>query len=245
MPRYKLTIEYDGRFFRGWQVQDGYLTVQGAIQQALLKLTKESISIVGAGRTDSGVHALGQVAHVDLPRAYTRREITGALNFYLKDQNVVILEAEEVDDTFHARFSATSRQYIYKIINREMPLTLDMGRAWLIRSPLNVEAMKEAASYLVGHHDFSTFRSLQCDATLVERTVKVLSVEQQGEWISIHIHSKAFLRNQVRIIVGTLKLVGDGKWSPLQVKQALEARDRTQAGPTAPPEGLYFSKVLY
>lgn len=245
MPRYKLTIEYDGRAFHGWQIQDGYVTVQEAIQQAFSKLTKETVDIIGAGRTDAGVHALGQVAHVDLSRGYTPQEITGALNYYLKDKGVVILKAEEVDETFHARFSATARQYVYKIINRQMPLTLDVGRAWHIRYPLNVEAMKEAASYLLGHHDFSTFRSLQCQATLVERTVKLLTVDQHDDWILIHIQSKAFLRNQVRIIVGTLKLVGEEKWSPLQVKEALEARDRTKAGPTAPPEGLYFAKVCY
>jgi len=245
MPRYKLTIEYDGRFFNGWQSQPDAKTVQDTLQAAFLKLCKEPVSVIGSGRTDAGVHALGQVAHVDLPKAYPTEQITGAINYFLKHKGAVLLKAEEIDYNFHARFSATARQYTYKIMNRPMRLTLDEGFYWHIKKELDIEAMQQATSLLVGHHDFNTFRSNRCQATLTMRTVDFLTVEKIDNIIHIKIQSKAFLHNQVRIIVGTLKLVGEGKWTVQDVKEALHAKDRTQGGPTAPPEGLYFTKVFY
>lgn len=245
MPRYKLTIEYDGCSFHGWQSQPDANTVQDALQAAFLKLTGESLCVIGSGRTDAGVHALGQVAHVDLPKAYPTNQITGAINYFLKDRGVVLLNAEEVDFDFHARFSAKARQYTYKIMNRPMPLTLDEGRYWHIKKELDLNLMREAASHLVGHHDFNTFRSIRCQATLTMRTVDFLTLEKIDNVILIKIQSKAFLHNQVRIIVGTLKLVGEGKWTVQDVKEALQAKDRIRGGPTAPPEGLYFTKVFY
>lgn len=245
MPRYKLTIEYDGRFFNGWQSQPNVITVQDTLQAAFSKLCGEPIIVIGSGRTDSGVHALGQVAHVDLPKAYPVEQITGAINYFMKNKGAVLLAAELVDDTFHARFSATARQYTYQIMNRPMPLALDDGRYWHIKKELDLEAMKEAAALLVGHHDFNTFRSIRCQATLTMRTIDFLTIEKIDNIIFLKIQSKAFLHNQVRIIMGTLKLVGEGKWCVQDVKDALLAKDRTRGGPTAPAEGLYFTKVFY
>lgn len=245
MPRYKLTVEYDGRFFSGWQSQPNVITVQDTLQAAFSKLCGVPIIVIGSGRTDSGVHALGQVAHVDLPKAYPVDQITGAINYFMKNKGAVLLKAELVDDTFHARFSATARQYTYKIMNRPMPLTLDDGRYWHIKKELDLEAMKEAADLLVGHHDFNTFRSIRCQATLTMRTIDFLTIEKIENIIYLKIQSKAFLHNQVRIIMGTLKLVGEGRWRVQDVKDALLAKDRTRGGPTAPPEGLYFTKVFY
>lgn len=249
MPRYKLTIEYDGRPFCGWQAQPGFPTVEQAIEDACFKMTGVRSSIEGAGRTDSGVHALGQVAHVDLPRGYPHHQITGALNYFMNDMGVVILAAEEVDDQFHARFSATGRQYVYRIINRRSPLTVDAGRAWHVINPLNLDSMKEAAELLLGTHDFTSFRSIKCQAKCPVRTLDLLTIEKKDEQqrglIEFNVRSRAFLHNQVRIIVGTLKLVGEGRWTVADVGRALNAEDRTRGGPTAPPDGLYFKQVFY
>ncbi len=249
MPRYKLTIEYDGRPFHGWQSQPGVPTVEQAIEDACFKMTGVRGSIEGSGRTDAGVHALGQVAHVDLPRAYPAHQITGALNHYLEGKSVFVLSAEEIDDHFHARFSATGRQYVYRIINRRSPLALELGRAWHIIKPLNLEAMREAANLLLGTHDFTSFRSIRCQAKCPIRTLELISIEQKDEQqrglIEINVRSRAFLHNQVRIMVGTLKLVGQGHWTVADVECALAAQDRTRGGPTAPPDGLYFKQVFY
>lgn len=249
MPRYKLIIEYDGRPFHGWQAQPGLPTVEQAIEDACFKMTGIRPAIEGSGRTDAGVHALGQVAHVDLPQAYPLHQITGALNHFLNARGVSILAAEKADDRFHARFSAIGRQYIYRIINRRSPLTFEIGRAWHVINALDLHKMQEAAKLLLGHHDFTSFRSIKCQAKSPVRTLELLSIEKRDDLqtglIEINVKSKAFLHNQVRIIVGTLKLVGEGRWTVKDVKEALEAQDRTRGGPTAPPDGLYFKQVFY
>lgn len=249
MPRYKILIEYDGRPFYGWQIQSGFPTVQKAIQEACFRMTGHLVDIEGAGRTDTGVHAMGQVAHFDLPKSFSAYQIVGGFNHYLDGSGVSILQAEEVEETFHARFSAKSRQYVYRILNRRSPLTFEEGRAWHVIPPLDLDAMKDAAKLLVGTHDFTTFRSTECQAKNPVRTIDDISIydrgKQQEGLIEIYVTSRAFLHNQVRIIVGSLKLVGQGKWSLNDLQQALDSKDRTKGGPTAPPVGLYFKKVTY
>lgn len=245
MPRYKITVEYDGARFWGFQAQVGGPTVQVALEQAIAAFCGEHVRVHGAGRTDSGVHAIAMTVHFDLDVARDARTIAGALNFYLREQGVAVLGAEDVDDRFHARFSAKRRHYLYRIINRNAPLTFDDGRAWLVRAELDAEAMNEAAQVLVGHHDFSTFRHAQCQSKSPMKTLDYLTVEHEGREIFIHTGSRSFLHYQVRSIVGSLKLVGEGKWTAADLQQALERRNRTACGPVAPPEGLYFVAVDY
>ncbi|ASY61529.1 tRNA pseudouridine synthase A [Sinorhizobium sojae CCBAU 05684] len=247
MPRYRLTVEYDGSDYVGWQRQENGPSVQGAIEKAVLSLTGETVSIRGAGRTDSGVHAIGQVAHVDLGREWNSHTLRNALNAHLTlaGERVSILDAAEVPPDFDARFSAARRHYLYRIISRRSPLALEARRAWWVPKTLDHVAMHEAAQRLVGHHDFTTFRSAHCQATSPMRTLDRLDVTRNGELIEIRASAQSFLHNQIRSFAGSLKLVGEGKWTPDDLQTALEARDRKACGPVAPPEGLYFMQVDY
>lgn len=247
MPRYRLVIEYDGTPYVGWQRQENGPSVQGAVEKAILSLTGETVSIRGAGRTDSGVHAMGQVAHADLSREWQDHTLRNALNAHLAlaDERVSILDAAKVADDFDARFSALRRHYLYRIICRRAPLALEANRAWFVAKPLDHEAMHAAAQVLVGKHDFTTFRAAQCQANSPVRTIDRLDVTRTGDLIEIRASAQSFLHNQIRSFAGTLKLAGEGKWSVDDVRAALEARDRKACGPVAPPEGLYFLQVDY
>jgi tRNA pseudouridine38-40 synthase len=247
MPRFKLTVEYDGAPYVGWQRQENGPSVQGAIEKAIYSLTGETLSLKAAGRTDSGVHAFGQVCHADLARDWKPETLANALNAHLvmAEEKVAILLAERVDDTFDARFSATKRHYLYRIISRHAPIAIEAARAWYVRKPLDHEAMHAAAQVLVGHHDFTTFRSSHCQAKNPVRTIERLDVTRAGELIEIRASAQSFLHNQIRSFAGTLKMVGEGRWSAEDVRAALEARDRTRCGPVAPPHGLYFMQVDY
>jgi tRNA pseudouridine38-40 synthase len=245
MPRYRLTIEYDGSPFVGWQRQDNGPSVQQALEEAVVRFCGQHCSAVGAGRTDAGVHALGQVAHVDLPRLYEPTTVRDAVNFHLRPQPVAILDAAVVADTFHARYSAIRRRYLYRILNRRAAPTLDRGRVWWLSQPLDVPAMAAAARRLVGHHDFSSFRSSACQARSPVKTLDALTVTTEGAEIRVRAEARSFLHNQVRILVGTVKWVGEGRWSATDVAAALAARDRRCGGPTAPAEGLYLAGIHY
>ena len=245
MPRYKLTIEYDGAPFVGWQRQDNGPSVQGALEDAVFAFCGERTAVHGAGRTDTGVHALGQVAHLDLAGEKSADTVQAAMNFHLKPQPIVVTRSEIVPDDFHARFSATARRYRYLILNRRAPPALDRGRVWHVPVPLDAVAMADAAALLIGRHDFNSFRSAACQAASPIKTLDQLDVALEGELIRIDVGARSFLHNQVRILVGTLQLVGRGQWSTRDVADALAARDRTRAGPTAPPQGLCLMAVRY
>ena len=245
MSRYKLVIEYDGRDFVGWQRQDNGLGVQQVLEDAVKKFCGEKVRLFVAGRTDAGVHALGQTAHADLTKDTDANTVRDALNFHVKPHAISVLSVAEVDDEFHARTSAKERAYFYRIINRRPPLALEEGKAWWVPQPLDAAAMNEAAAKLVGHHDFSTFRAAGCQADGPVKTLGALTVGRLGEEIHIKARAISFLYHQVRNIVGTLKLVGEGKWTPDDVARALAAADRAAGGPTAPPDGLYLSEVVY
>ncbi len=245
MTRWKLTLEYDGRPFVGWQRQDNGRSVQQTLEDAIRRFSGVEVRVHGAGRTDAGVHALAQVAHFDLEKDASALAVHGALNAHIRPWPVAVLTAEPVTDAFHARFSATGRRYLYRIVNRRAPLALDHGRAWQVARPLDAEAMDEAAQMLLGRHDFSTFRASLCQAGSPVKTLDRLRVERTGEDIRITAAARSFLHHQVRNMVGTLVLVGMGKWSAPMVRAALEARDRGRGGPTAPPDGLYFTGVTY
>jgi tRNA pseudouridine38-40 synthase len=243
--RYKLTLEYDGGGFVGWQRQANGLSVQQALEEAVERFCGESVSAVAAGRTDAGVHALGQVAQIDLQREVAADTLRDALNFHLKPLRVSILSAERAPEGFHARFSAVQRRYLYRIVNRRAPLALDAGRAWRVPQPLDGEAMHQAAQRLVGRHDFTSFRASLCQAASPVKTLDRLDVTRGGEEILIRAEARSFLHHQVRNMVGSLKLVGEGRWSEGDLTRALEARDRGAAGPTAPAHGLYLVEVRY
>jgi tRNA pseudouridine38-40 synthase len=245
MPRYKLTIEYNGASFVGWQVQPEDATVQSVLQKAVLHVNGVPAIVQGAGRTDSGVHATGQVAHVDMVRPWDCFALLNALNAMVRPHLVSVINVEEVSDNFNARFSATRRHYLYRILNRRAPPALDKGQVWHVPIPLDSDAMHEAAKGLVGHYDFSTFRAIGCQAVSPMRTLDRLEVMRFGEIIEIHTNSRSFLHNQVRSMVGSLKQVGEGKWQPGDVRKALDAKDRTACGPVAPADGLYLVKVDY
>lgn len=245
MTRYKLTIEYDGFGFAGWQRQDNGRSVQQAVEAAIENFCGEKITVFAAGRTDAGVHALGQVVHFDLEKDTTPYVVAEALNAHLRPDAIVVVASEIADDDFNARRSARERAYMYRIVNRRAPLTVDRHRAWLVRAPLDAGAMHAAAQHLVGHHDFTTFRARKCQALSPEKTLDVLDVGRDGEEIRVHARARSFLHHQVRNIVGTLKLVGEGKWTADDVAGALAARDRIHGGPTAPPDGLYLTEVVY
>jgi len=245
MPRYRLRIEYDGTPYVGWQRQENGPSVQGAIEAAILSLTGETVSIRGAGRTDSGVHAMGQVAHADLSRHWKEHTLRNALNAHLgmAGERVAILDAAEVPGDFDARFSAKKRHYLYRIISRRAPLALEANRAWFVARELDHEVMHAAGQVLVGRHDFTTFRAAQCQANSPVRTIDRLEVTRSGELIEIRVSAQSFLHNQIRSFAGTLKLAGEGKWTVDDVRAALETRDRKACGPVAPPDGLYFMAV--
>ncbi len=245
MPRYKLTIEYDGAPFSGWQIQADQITVQGLLTAAIEALSGDKTLVQGAGRTDAGVHARAQVAHVDLTKEWDTGTVRDALNAHVRPHPVAILAAEQVAGDFNARTSAIKRHYLYRIINRRPDLTLEAGRAWRVPRPLDAAAMQAAAQRLVGKHDFTTFRSTECQAKSPIKTLDVLSVERKGEEIHITAVARSFLHNQVRSMVGSLVAVGEGKWSADDLARALAARDRTACGPVAPPDGLYLMKVDY
>jgi tRNA pseudouridine38-40 synthase len=245
VTRFKFTLEYDGSDFVGWQRQDNGMSVQQALEEAVFKTCAETVTAHAAGRTDAGVHATGQVVHVDIEKEFTPDKIQAALNFHLKPWPVAIIQSEIAPSDFHARFSATGRAYLYRIVNRRPPLALDEGRAWLVNAPLDAAAMHGAAQVLVGKHDFSTFRASLCQAQSPVKTLTRLDVSRAGEEIFIMAEARSFLHHQVRNMVGTLRLVGEGKWTTADVRRALEARDRTKGGPTAPPHGLYLTAVRY
>lgn len=245
MPRYKLTIEYDGAPFSGWQIQAAELTVQGALTAAVEALSGERVLVQGAGRTDAGVHARGQVAHVDLSKAWDTDTVRDALNAHLRPHPVAILKAESVSADFNARTSAVKRHYLYRLLNRRPDLTLDLGHAWRVPRPLDAAAMQAAAQHLVGKHDFTTFRSTECQANSPVKTLDRLDVERHGDAVAIHASARSFLHNQVRSMVGSLVAVGEGKWNPDDLARVLAARDRAACGPVAPPDGLYLMRVDY
>jgi tRNA pseudouridine38-40 synthase len=245
MPRYKLTIEYDGTPFVGWQVQDNGTSVQGVIADAVFAFAGERTVVGGAGRTDAGVHALGQVAHVDFAKDWEADTVRDALNAHLRPHPVAVLMAERVADDFDARFSAIRRHYRYRIVNRRADLALDQQRAWRVPRPLDAAAMHEAAQKLVGRHDFTTFRSSECQAKSPVKTLDRLDVTRNGDEVHVSAVARSFLHNQVRSMVGSLVHVGEGKWSGDALAAALAARDRAACGQVAPPQGLYLVRVEY
>jgi tRNA pseudouridine38-40 synthase len=245
MPRYKLTLEYHGGPFAGWQRQDGLLTVQGALETALTRLDPAAPSVTGAGRTDAGVHALGQVAHVDLARDWDGFRLAGALNHHLRPHPVAVLKAERAADAFHARFDAVERTYRYRLVDRRAPLTVTAGLVWRISGALDVDAMRAAAATLVGRHDFTTFRAAQCQAASPVKTLDALHVARAGAEVHVVARARSFLHSQVRSLVGALALAGLGRLSDADVAAALAARDRRACPPVAPPDGLYFETVMY
>src|SRR5258706_13131969 len=245
MPRFRLIVEYDGTPFAGWQRQENGPSVQGVLEESIFKLSGERVTVTGAGRTDAGVHARGQVAHFDLVKEFPPDTVRDALNAHLRPAPVAVLAAAIAAPDFHARFSATARHYEYRILRRRPPPALDKSRVWHLSRGLNVEPMRAAARSLVGLHDFTTFRSSECQAKSPEKTLDRLDVMAQGDEIAFYASARSFLHHQVRSMVGTLKLVGEGKWRPNDVAAALEARDRTRCGPVAPPEGLTRLRVDY
>lgn len=245
MPRYRITIEYDGTPFAGWQRQAAGVSVQGALEQAIHKFCGERIGVRGAGRTDAGVHALGQVAHFDLERAWDAKRVRDAVNFHLRPHPIGIIDCVEAALDFDARFSAVQRHYVYRILNRRTPPILDRHRVWWVATELDSDAMAEAATRFLGRHDFSTFRATQCQAKSAVRTLDVFSIARDGCEIVCRISARSFLHNQVRSMVGSLKLVGEAKWTADDVAAALAARERARCGPVAPAAGLYLARVDY
>jgi tRNA pseudouridine38-40 synthase len=245
VPRYKLTIEYEGAPFAGWQIQADRPTVQGVLTAAIEALSGEKTPVQGAGRTDAGVHARGQVAHVDLAKDWDTDTVRDALNAHLRPNPVAIVSAERVADGFNARISAVRRHYLYRIINRRADLTLDAGRAWRVPRPLDAAAMHAAAQRLVGKHDFTTFRSTECQAKSPVKTLQQLDVERAGNDVIVLASARSFLHSQVRSMVGSLVMAGEGKWSADDLSRVLAAADRTACGQVAPPDGLYLMRVDY
>ncbi len=247
MARFRIDIEYDGGPYFGWQRQATHHSVQAALENAIAAFSGEEVTLFGAGRTDTGVHALAQVAHFNLSRDWTARTVQNAINAHLAmaEETVAVIEAAQVPDDFDARFSAKARHYLYRIHNRRPPLTVDRAHAWHVAAPLDAEAMHEAAQRLVGTHDFTTFRAAQCQAKSPIKTLEKLEVTRNGEFVEIRASARSFLHNQVRSFAGTLKRVGEGGWSADDVTRALEARDRKACGPVAPPHGLYLTRVDY
>lgn len=245
MPRYRLTIEYDGGPFVGWQRQDNGPSIQGALEEAIVKFSGEEVTVTGAGRTDAGVHAFGQVAHFDLVKEFKPEKVRDALNHFVRPSRIAVLNAEVADPEFHARFSAKARHYLYRIVCRRAPLALERGHAWQIAHELDADAMHAAAQTLIGQHDFTTFRAAECQAQSPVKTLDRLTVRRSLDELAVEASARSFLHHQVRSIVGTLKLVGEGKWRPRDVAEALKACDRSRCGPVAPPDGLHLVRVDY
>jgi tRNA pseudouridine38-40 synthase len=245
MTRWRLTIEYDGGPFMGWQRQDNGPSVQGRIEAAILRMTGERAAVHGAGRTDSGVHALAMSAHVDIAKPLTAHRLRDGLNALVRPEPISILAASEVAGDWHARFSCIGRAYEYRILNRRAPPAVERGKVWHIPAPLDVEAMAEGAVLLVGRHDFTTFRSVQCQSQSPVKTLDRLDVVRDGERVRVEADARSFLHHQVRSMVGCLAMVGRGQWTPADLRAALDARDRAALGLNAPPEGLYFVAARY
>ncbi len=245
MPRYKLIVEYDGAPFCGWQTQADQITVQGVLTTALEALSGEKTLVQGAGRTDAGVHARGQVAHIDFAKDWDTDTVRDGLNAHLRPHPVAVLSAERVSDEFNARMSARKRHYLYRIVNRRADLTFDLKYAWRVARPLDAAAMHDAAQRLVGNHDFTTFRSTECQANSPVKTLDRLDVVRDGLDVLVHTSARSFLHNQVRSMVGSLVMVGSGNWSADDLTKALAARDRAACGQVAPSDGLYLMKVDY
>lgn len=245
MPRYRLTLEYDGRPYRGFQAQAGLPSVQGSVERAVLGFSGETIRVHAAGRTDTGVHATGQVIHIDLIKTWRPEVVRDAINAHLVPEPIAVLDVAIAGEGWHARFSARERRYLYRILNRMSPPALDQGRVWHVKKPLDAQAMHEAAQALVGHHDFTTFRDMQCQAKSPMKTLDVARVWREGEEVRLEFASRSFLHRQVRSMAGTLAEVGVGRWSKDDLVAALEAKDRRACGPVAPADGLYFTGVGY
>ena len=245
MVRYHLKIEYDGRPYVGWQRQEKGMSVQQSIEEAVIQFSGEPASLFVAGRTDKGVHALYQSAHLDLTKDWSIDRVRDALNAKLRPHPISILSAEIVDEEFHARFSAKERAYMFRITNRRSPLTVDRGLSWWVPVPLDLEPMRDATEVLLGKHDFSTFRATACQANSPVKTLDQLDVTWEGQEIRIYTRARSFLYHQVRNIVGSLKMVGSGKWTKDDLKKALDAKDRRAGGPTVPADGLYLTNVVY
>ena len=245
MPRYRLTVEYDGSGYNGFQAQTDQPTVQGAIETAVRAFSGQSVRIAAAGRTDTGVHATGQVVHVDLDKDWPAATVMNALNAHLVREAVSVLDCAVAEGDWHARFSATGRRYLYRILNRPGRPALDRGRVWHVKRALDVQAMNAAAQVLVGQHDFTTFRDMACQSASPVKTLDVARVERSGEEVRLVFEARSFLHRQVRSMTGTLVEVGLGRWSPDDVRTALEARDRAACGPVAPSDGLYLTGVDY
>jgi tRNA pseudouridine38-40 synthase len=245
MTRFRLTVEFDGRPFMGWQRQAHGPSVQQAIEEAIAAVTGEQAVVHAAGRTDAGVHGLAMTAHADIDKAITPFRLMEALNAQVRPNPVAILDCEVAPDDWHARFSCIGRDYLYRIVNRRAPLTLELGRAWRIAKPLDADAMHAAAQLLVGRHDFTTFRSVHCQAESPVKTLDRLDVRREGDAVLVEASARSFLHHQVRSMVGCLAMVGQGQWSAGDLKAALEARDRAALGLNAPAEGLYFVRARY
>jgi tRNA pseudouridine38-40 synthase len=245
VKRYKIIIEYEGTDFVGWQRQDNGTSVQGLIEESIYNFSQEKVEVYGAGRTDAGVHALGQVAHFDLQKDIKTHKIRDAINHYLKPNLIAITQIEEVDSEFHARFSAKKRSYVYKILNRVPPAVLNKNKVWHVVKHLDIDNMQIAANHLVGKHDLTSFRSRHCQSSNPVKTIEEIRVVRDLDIVEIYISAPSFLHNQVRIIVGTLVKIGCGEWSLNKMEQAIKAKSRASAGPTAPPYGLYFLRVEY
>ncbi len=245
MTRFALTLEFDGAPFFGLQRQSHGPSVQQAVEEAIHAFTGENVRLHSAGRTDSGVHALGMVSHVDVEKPFEAFRFGEAVNAHLRPHPIAVVHCEEKPEDWHARFSCIGRSYEYRIVNRRAPLTLDKGKAWLVTRPLDHEAMHEAAQHLVGRHDFTTFRSVHCQANDPVKTLDQLDVSREGEHVIVRAAARSFLHHQVRSMVGTLSLVGLGQWEPQQVRDVLQAKDRQQLGLNAPPDGLYFMRAIY
>lgn len=245
MPRYRLTIEYDGSGYNGFQVQAGQPTVQGAVERAITAFCGEEVRLFAAGRTDTGVHATAQVIGFDLDKAWPARTVMNALNAHLVEEEVSVLDCAEADPDWHARFSATGRAYLYRVLNRPGPPALDVGRVWHVKKPLDAEAMHAAAQTLIGLHDFTTFRDVNCQSASPEKTLDVARVERVDDEVRLTFEARSFLHRQVRSMTGSLIEVGLGRWSAKDLKAALEARDRSRCGPVAPSDGLYLTGVRY
>ena len=245
MTRWRLTIEYDGGPFMGWQRQEHGSSVQQTLEEALQRMTGEPAQFIAAGRTDAGVHALAMSTHADVQRALTAHRLREGLNALVRPQPISVIAVEPVEDDWHARFSCIGRRYLYRILNRRAPPALDEGRVWHVAVPLEVEAMREGAAHLVGRHDFTTFRSAQCQSDSPVKTLDALEVSRAGEEIHVRAAARSFLHHQVRSMVGCLAMVGRGQWQPDDMGKALEARDRAALGFNAPPQGLYFVEAIY